>query len=563
MLQDLLATLPLGIPALIGCLVLMLDVFNPPDDEDHLYNPPDDNKRYLGWITVAGMLTGVFACYLLWDRESSVLIHGAFKHMMVIGKFELAACALLLIIGAITALITIDYSPEQGFEYGELYALLNFSVFGMMVLVTAVNAVTLFVGLEIMSISIYVMAAIKRTSAFSAEAGLKYFILGAFASGFLLFGVAYLYGETASFEYAAIAAALSDGEPSAYLAISVFMLTAAFGFKIALVPFHMWTPDVYEGAPTSVTALMATGVKTAAVIAFARLFVMALPASAMSWVGPDWFDALGIIAVATMTLGNVVAIQQRNLKRMLAYSSIAHAGYLLIGIMAAHLAANPSSDGGGSAMSAILFYLFTYAFANMCAFAVIAYLGKDGKEDITLDNISGLASTHGGAALVLAIGMLSLAGIPPTAGFFGKLVLFREALEIDSDRFLWLVVVAMLNSVVSVYYYLRVVVHAYMKGSVRKAKVINGTALAAALVISAAATIQVGIFPGKYLKALDVASSEMSAVGAPQETTAAATEAATTSTGSAPQSQAQPAVVQPALPAQAGGPPTPSAPPAR
>ncbi len=327
---------------------------------------------------------------------------------------------------------------------------------------------------------------------------MKYFILGAFATGFLLFGMAYVYGETAAFEYGAIAAALHQGEPSAYLAIAVFMIVAAFGFKIALVPFHMWTPDVYEGAPPPIAALMAAGVKTAAVIAMARLFVAAMPATALGWIGPDLFDALAILAVLTMTVGNLIALHQRNVKRMLGYSAIAHAGYLLIGVMAAHIGAN---------LSPVLFYLFVYALANLAAFAVIGMLTRGADEDITLDtHISGLAQSHPIAALVLAIGMLSLAGIPPTAGFFGKLVLFREALDVDSERFLWLVIVAMLNSVVSVYYYLRVVVHAYMHDATRPSRAIRGAAVAAAFAITALGTLQAGVFPNRYLKMADEAA---------------------------------------------------------
>jgi len=500
-LTDLVQALPLGIVAIMGMVLLMVDVFA----------LEGEDRRYLGFMSVAGMLASLAAIYMLWGQDpvNAGVTTATFGQMMVLGRFELLVCALLLLIGICVSLMCIDHAESAGFTSGELYALINFAVFGMMVMVTATNAVTLFIGLETMSIAIYVLAAIKRKSPFAVEAGLKYFILGAFATGFLLFGLAYVYGETGQFEYAAITAALHGREPSAYLAIAMFMLVAAFGFKIALVPFHMWTPDVYEGAPPPIGALMAAGVKTAAVIAMARLFVMAFPASALGWIGPDLFDALAILAVLTMTVGNLIALHQRNVKRMLGYSAIAHAGYLLIGIMAAHIVAGPQNAAWGSGMSAVLFYLFVYALANLGAFAVIGMLSRGDDEDVTLDShISGLAQSHPIAAVVLAIAMLSLAGVPPTAGFFGKFVLFREALGVDTDRFLWLVIIAMLNSVVSVYYYLRVIVHAYMRDATRQIQAVRGTALAIAFVITALGSLQAGIFPARYMKMADQAAQE-------------------------------------------------------
>ena len=518
MLQDLIATLPLGIIGLMGCLVLLLDAFQ--DAAADRSATDETDPSYLGYLSAAGFTFALLSIYMLWGRDWAGFNSDTFGTMMVMGKFELATCAVIAMIGVVVSLMSAEYAGEHSISSGEYYALINFAAFGMMCLITAVNMVTLFVGLEIMSVAVYVLAAIKRDSAFSAEAGMKYFILGAFGTGFLLYGLAFLYGETVSFEYATIAARLTETHPSGFLTMALFLLIAAFGFKVALVPFHQWTPDVYEGAPTPVTALMATGVKTAAVIAFGRLFVEALPPQALDTIGPQLFNVLALLAVVTMTLGNIVALHQRNLKRMLAYSSVAHAGYLLIGIMAAHLAADPASGAFGRGMHGLLFYLFVYALANLAAFAVIASLGKDGQEDITLDHVSGLAQAHPIGALVLTLGMLSLAGVPPTAGFFGKFALFSDALAVDSDRFLWLVIVAVLNSVISVYYYLRVVVYAYMRDAVRDFKLVRGPAMLAALLITGFAIIQVGVFPGKYLQASADASAEL---GAMADTVAAQT----------------------------------------
>ena len=499
MLNDLIATLPLGILAVMGCFVLLVDVFS----------EKGGDRRYLGYLSAGGMALALLATYMLYGRTWGGFESPQFWNMMAMGQFELLSCGVLLLIGLVVCLLCVDHAEDHGFAYGELYALIIFAVFGMMVLVTATNLVTLFVGLEIMSISIYVLAAIKRTSAFSAEAGLKYFVLGAFSSGLLLYGMAFLYGDTGSLSYAGMAAVLSSGAPTDYMDFALFLLVAAFGFKIAAVPFHMWTPDVYEGAPPPITGLMAAGVKTAAVIAMARLFAIALPESVLQWVGNDLFDVLAALAIVTMTLGNLVAIQQRNLKRMLAFSSIAHAGYLLIGVMAVYVAADPAAGTQGAAMGGVLFYLFVYALANLACFAVVTMIAQGEQEEVTLDHVSGMAMKSPMAALVLALGMLSLAGIPPTAGFFGKFALFSDALAVDPDRFLWLVVIAMLNSVISVYYYLRVVVYAYMRDAVREVKKVRGFALAAAFVICGLGTLQVGLFPGRYIGAVDTATADL------------------------------------------------------
>jgi NADH-quinone oxidoreductase subunit N len=485
MMNDLLLALPLGIVVLMGCCVLVLDVFSKVED-----------TRYLGYLTAAGMLISVSLCYMFWGVEDSGFVTTYFSGMMAMGRFELLACALLALFGFFVALLASEQAHAEGYSNGEFYALLNFAVFGMMILVTASHLVTLFLGLEIMSIAVYVLAAIKRRSPYAVEAGMKYFILGAFATGLLVYGMAFLYGETAALDLNGIRTQLSSGEASGYLSLALLLLTAGFGFKIALVPFHMWTPDVYEGAPPPVTTLMATGVKAAAVLVFAKFYVLALPNAVLGDLSEPFVDVLGVLAILTMTFGNLVALSQRNLKRMLAYSSVAHAGYLLLGILAAHVGGTVNPAG----LAPVLFYLFVYGIANIAAFGVIVFITTGRSEDVTHAHVSGLGRTHPLVALALAAAMFSLAGIPPMAGFFGKLTLFREVLVVDSDRFLWLVIIAVLNSVVSVYYYLKVVVHLYMREGAVESPALRSRTLIAAFVITLLLTIQVGVFPGRYLK---------------------------------------------------------------
>jgi NADH-quinone oxidoreductase subunit N len=500
MLGDLLITLPMGIVTIMGCFVLLADVFSEGRD-----------RRYLGYLTAGGMVAAIAVAYLLWGSADIRFSTAIFGKVLAMGRFEFLSCSLLLMIGLGVTLLSFDHAENHGYSYGEYYALINFSVLGMMVMVCATHMITLFLGLEIMSISVYILVAIKRSSGYSAEAGLKYFVMGSFASALLLFGVAYIYGESASLGYTEILASLTSNEPSGYLALAMFMMVGAFAFKMALVPFHMWTPDVYEGAPTPVAALMATGVKTAAVLAMARLFVVAFPPSALAWFGPNLFEVLGVLAIVTMTVGNIIALHQQNIKRMLAYSAIAHAGYLLIGVMAAHAAAVPGSENLGVSLSSVLFYLFVYALANLAAFGVITMMEGDQQENITLDHVSGLARRLPLAAFVMAVAMFSLAGIPPTAGFFGKLALFRDALIIDQDKFLWLVIIALLNSVISVYYYLRVVVQAYMREVVCNITAIRSTALVLALVLTVLGTLHAGIFPNRYFNTTINAAKDFAA----------------------------------------------------
>jgi NADH-quinone oxidoreductase subunit N len=388
---------------------------------------------------------------------------------------------LLLITGAVlTVLVSVNYLEEVQAHHGEYYVLLLCALAGMMTMACATDLITIFLGLEIMSIPVYVLAGFSRRRVRSNEAALKYFLLGAFATGLFLYGVAFIYGTTGTTDLGGIRAAW---EPTPLGLAGVGLLLVGFGFKISSVPFHMWTPDVYEGAPTPVTGFMAVGVKAAAFAAFLRVFLVAFDVSAESVNALLW-----IFAVLTMTVGNVVAIAQRNIKRMLAYSSIAHAGYILVGMVA----------GTPSGQAAVLFYLLVYTFMNLGAFAIIILLVREGEEREEIDDLSALGYTRPALGLAMTLFMLSLGGIPPTAGFMGKFYLFRAAVE---SGYYWLVIIAVLNSVVSMFYYLRVVTVMYRSEptcDLRPAA--PSTAGSLALAVSAAATLILGIFPAVPLE---------------------------------------------------------------
>ncbi len=402
-------------------------------------------KNYTGYIALFGVLSSAFLCIPLFGVKTSIYGNTYFVDNYSL-FFKLAFCA----IGTITILSSIDYVRRRGIDFAEYYALILFSLLGMMIMTSSRNFLMLFVGLETMSIPIYALCGIIQKDERSVEASMKYFFMGAFATGFFLFGISMIFGATGTLDLVGIRDVLSNTHiPSSemgYLVAGLALLLVGFGFKVASVPFHMWTPDVYEGAPTAITGYMATGVKAAAFGALVRVFFTALPALQSRWVGILWF-----LAFLTMTVGNLTALAQRNVKRMLAYSSIAHAGYLLVGFTA----------GGGLGSSGILFYLLAYAFMSLGAFGVLSYLaGED--ENYDLEKFSGLGYKRPLLALAMSVFLFSMAGIPPTAGFIGKFYLFASAVK---KGFVGLTILAVINSAISVYYYLRVMVYMYFKES--------------------------------------------------------------------------------------------------
>jgi NADH-quinone oxidoreductase subunit N len=412
--------------------------------------------------------------------------------MLVADRFALFSTMVFLVATLLSLLVAEDWLEEHDVRIGELYPLMLFSVCGMILLAMAADLVSVFLGLETMSLAVYVLVGSFRKSRRSQEGAMKYFLNGAFATAIFVYGLALVYGVTGSTSFAAIGASTGKGQPL-FLAGEV-LLVVAFGFKIAAVPFHMWAPDAYEGAPTPVTAFMAAGVKAAAFTAFLRVLQTAFGGDVLPYGPSGWGSLLSVLAAMTMILGNVAALRQENVKRLLAYSSISHAGYLLVGVVAMGVGAP------GTAIPAILFYLLAYTFSTVGAFGVIAWLGRRGDERLLLDDWAGLASRHPAAALCMTVFLLSLGGIPPFAGFFGKFYVFRAAMQAWNGQLLWLVVVAVLSSLASVYYYLRVIMAMYFREVSREPQPRRSAAQAVALLVAAMFVLEMGVFPGWWLE---------------------------------------------------------------
>jgi len=463
------AMLPMLVVTGTALLVLILDPLLKPEQHDRLAH-----------LSLLGIVAAGLAQLSRWGQPEVV-----FGGMLAADTFGQFFTLLFLLVGGLTILISLPYVHQAGMDHGEYYALLLFSVLGMMIMAASLDLVTIFLGLETLSIALYILAGFLRGQLKSNESALKYLLLGAFASGFLLYGIALVYGATGSTNLRQIAAVVATGTLTSplWLTIGAGLLIVGFAFKVASVPFHMWTPDVYEGAPTSVTAFMIAGTKAAAFAAFVRVLMTALPALA-----PDWSRVLWLLAALTMTVGNVVAIAQSNIKRMLAYSSIAHAGYLLVALVAA------SALGSGS----ILFYLVAYTFMNLGAFAVVIALARQDGERTSLEEYAGLGWKYPFLGAAMALFMFSLAGIPPTAGFMGKFYIFSAAIQAN---YVVLAVIGVLNSVISVYYYLRVTVIMYMgQGEGAPAAGRLTSALGLAVLIAILGTLELGLFPARILE---------------------------------------------------------------
>jgi NADH-quinone oxidoreductase subunit N len=437
-------------------------------------------NELLGYISLAGIIIALLFTINLMGTS----VHG-FSNMIAADGFGVFFKIIFLIIAGLTVLISIGYTRRFDIPIGEYYALILFATVGMMVMAAGTSLLTIFLGLETMSISIYVLAGIIRGDRKSIESAIKYFILGAFATGFMLYGMALVYGSTGSIileEISAFFTSKPEQLRSPMVIIAIGLLTIGFGFKVATVPFHMWTPDVYEGAPTSITAFMATGVKAAGFAGFVRVFFSALQAYQ-----PDWIAIMWILAVATMTVGNVVALVQDNIKRMLAYSSIAHAGYILVAFVA----------GNDLGMASILFYLLVYAFMNIGAFSIVILLGKRGEENVMISDYAGIGFKYPLLGVSMTIFILSMAGIPPLGGFMGKLYVFSAAVK---AKYYWLAIIGVLNSAVSVYYYLRVTVLMYFREPEREITGLTfSLASVVAVIIAIGGILYTGIFPASVL----------------------------------------------------------------
>lgn len=474
---DLLVILPELIVIGAACLILVLDP---------LTEAP--KKEWLAWISLGALAL----CIGLTGGQIGMLNLRvfAFNDLVVVDAYARFWKLLLYVVTGLTILMSMPYLKVERLHLGEYYGFMLLSLSGMLVMVSGADLLTIYLGTELMSLSLYVMAGLKRSSPRSLEASAKYFVLGAFSSGLLLYGISLLYGATGGTKLAAIANAIGTrGFEDPLLMIATVLLTVGFGFKLAVVPFHMWTPDVYQGAPTSVTAFMAVASKAASFAAFLRVFVEGL-----GGLKADWSGLFIALCVATLILGNVVAIVQTNIKRMLAYSSIAHAGYALIGVVAAARGAGES--GGASGLAAVMLYLVVYAFMTLGAFAMIGLFRRGGLEGENIEDFAGLAKRQPLAGFLMLVFMVSLAGIPPTAGFIGKFYVFMAAVEAGLT---WLAVVAVIFAAVSAYYYMRVVMVMYMREpeptAAEPPRLLPSPTLSVVLAFAVAGVIIFGLFP--------------------------------------------------------------------
>ncbi len=462
---------PLLIVAGVATLLLIVDLLL-----------PHDKKHWSGPIALLGVIWALVRTLPQWGMQE----HG-YSNMVVLDNLSTFFNILFLCSTGLVILLSGRFLRREQVEQPEYYSLLLFATSGMMLLAAGLDLITLFLGIEVMSLSLYILAGYRRDSDASNEAAMKYFLLGAFASACLLYGIALTYGATKTTNLLQIADTLANFEgpfPAPLLLAGVALIFVGFAFKVAAVPFHMWTPDVYEGSPTPITAFMSAGPKAAAFAAFLRIFFIAF--------GPiqaDWNGVMAAVAALTMTVGNIAAIAQTNIKRMLAYSSIAHSGYILIGLVA----------GGAIGGTASIFYLLAYMAMNLGAFAVVILLEQKAGQGEELKDYAGVGFRFPAVAALLALFMVSLSGIPPTIGFVGKLYLFGSAVQAG---YIWLAVVGVLNSAVSVFYYLRLLVLMYMREPAEELPPLQvPIGVGVTLLVTAAATLVGGILPGQWFDA--------------------------------------------------------------
>ncbi len=466
--SDFIAILPVIILSIFGIYLMVQGVFS-----------VRMHKLTLPYIALFGIILAFASNFMLIGEP-----YTAFQDMVRVDRLTVAFNFIFLLAAALSVLMVNSYSEQEHIEFIEFTPLLLFSTVGMMLMGSAENLIMIFLGLETMSIALYVMAAFRKFNRQSLEAGLKYFLLGAFATGFLLYGMALIYGAAGTANLSKLTEYFSQNSLNLDLLalLGLGLLIIGFGFKVALVPFHMWTPDVYQGAPIPVTAYMAVGAKAAGFAAILR--VISLAAGRVSF---EWMEILWVLAVLTMTVGNIIALVQDDIKRMLAYSSIAHAGYILIGVVAAN----------EMTISSVLFYLMVYLFMNLGAFAVAGLVSGKNESFVKIKHFSGLGRTQPMLGLAMTVFMFSLAGFPPTGGFMGKLNLFSAALK---SGFVWLVIFGAINTLISVYYYIRVVVAMYMYEPLQEVKVdsvLPGVGLV--ILVSLLGIFYLGIFPGNML----------------------------------------------------------------
>ena len=459
--------MPELIIALTLLIVLVFDLFD------------SISKSILGWMTIVG--SGI-ALWVSIQMHQAGTVGTQFNDMFKVDNFSLFFNIIFLVSTILVALISLSYLGRDDRKQGPYYLLILLATLGMMLMAAGNELIIVFLGLELMSLSLYVLAGYFRESPASSEAGMKYLLLGAFASAFFLYGIALIYGGAGTTNVPAIAEAITAPNKSPLLLAGMFLLIVGFGFKVAIVPFHQWAPDVYEGAPTTVAAFISAGPKAAGFAAFLRIFMEALPNLQVEWSG-----VIIVLAMLTMTVGNVIAIAQTSIKRMLAYSSIAHAGYILIGLAAAN------NDGISSAM----LYLLVYCVMNIGAFGAVILAKTEDGESLVISDYAGLGLRKPLLAMFMTIMLLSLAGFPPTAGFVGKFYIFKSAVQAGH---IWLVIVGAINTAISAFYYLRVVVTMYMCEPEEELPFASyPSTLVVGLVLAAIGVLLIGILPSLML----------------------------------------------------------------
>ncbi|MBI5869461.1 MAG: NADH-quinone oxidoreductase subunit N [Actinobacteria bacterium] len=476
MTEDLLSIMPELMLIVTAVVILLVDPLL-----------PEEGRRGLSWLGIFACITAALSTWLASGDE-----YTAFNNSIALDKYSVFFKILLLGVATLAMLISEKHLHKKQRLLGDYYALILFTTIGMIVMAEAIDLITFFVGLELMALSSYLLAGFFRYEERSIEAAMKYFLTGAFASNFLLFGVAILYGLTGSTNYEAISDAINLGPvPQAPLVIAVVLILAGFAFKVSAAPFHNWAPDVYQGSPTPAAAFLSVGPKIAGFAAILKFFTMILGSQSEIWV-----PLMMALSIATMVVGSTMALVQKDLKRMLAFSSIGHVGYLLLAVVAT------GDSGRNLGMSSILFYLAAYAFMNMGAFAVLVHLSNN-SENFTdsLDEIAGMGKRFPWAAGVMALFMLSLTGVPPTAGFLAKFYLFSAVVDAGLP---WLAVVGALFSLVSAFFYLRVIVYMYMRepGEAASEKV-DGRSwdLSLGIGLAAAGVLLLGVLPSPVLNA--------------------------------------------------------------
>lgn len=477
---DIWLILPEILLVVYACAVLLLEPFVPPSQ-----------KQILAYFSLAALALAGFTSYRFIHLE-----YAAFSGMYLLDTYSAFFKFLLYIAATFVILLSMNYLKIEKINIGEYYAFILIATAGMMVMVSGGDLITIYLGLELTSICFYVLAGFKRYEERSTEASAKYFILGSFSSGVLLYGISILYGLAGTTNLKELSAFFANASannaafsaaggallpPEGALMVAVALLTVGFGFKVAAVPFHMWTPDVYEGAPTPITAFLSVSSKAASFAVFLRVFL-----SVFGGVQRDWQAILIVLSVITMGLGNLVAISQQNVKRMLAYSSIAHAGYAMIGLVV----------GDRLGIYSLMFYLMIYTFMNLGAFGIVILLQRGGMSGESIDDFSGLAKKHPFYALLMLVFMFSLAGLPPTAGFVAKFNVFMAAVN---AHLAWLAVIGVVFSAISAYFYLRIVMVMYMKEPVGKMALASSPALSIALLVAVVVVVLVGVFPGPLI----------------------------------------------------------------